>query len=196
MTGAKRKRAGLKTRRYQTRLAGSHWKHKAYASSPMPLQQTLYRQATPVLVPWAPVKALIVDDEVFIRRGVRVLLAAHQSGMEILEADDGREAVSFAAEFRPDIVVMDISMPHVNGLEAAIQIRRILPRCSIVLLSQYDVPGMEQEAKLLCSAGFVSKSSIWTQLIPALKELDSVPVGGSKAGIAPGEICSGGPSDA
>src|SRR5580692_5068593 len=81
------------------------------------------------------VKILVADDHDIIRRGLKELLTS-RSGWEVCaEAKTGREAVTLAEQLRPDVVVMDISMPDLNGLEAARKIRKSLPKTEIVILT-------------------------------------------------------------
>jgi len=80
-------------------------------------------------------RIVVADDHDIIRRGLKQLLTAH-SGWEVCaEAKTGREAVAVAEQLKPDIVVMDISMPDLNGLEAARRIKKALPRTEILILT-------------------------------------------------------------
>jgi len=85
------------------------------------------------------------------------------------EAVDGREAIEKAQELRPDIIVMDISMPRMNGLEATRSIAQILPQTKIIMLSQHDIPQMMKEAFSVGAHAYVVKSAISDQLITALE---------------------------
>src|ERR1700756_4850983 len=80
-------------------------------------------------------RILIADDHELVRRGVRALLSSKPGWVVCAEAATGREAVTMAEEQKPDIVVMDISMPDLNGLEAARKIRKQLPKTEVVILS-------------------------------------------------------------
>lgn len=117
------------------------------------------------------VQILLADDHEIVRRGVRPLLE-NEWGWEICgEAVDGRQAVEFAAKLQPDIVVMDVSMPHLGGVEATRQIKRDSPKSEILIFT-----GQESETLVhqLFSAGaraFVLKNEAAAQLIPAIKAL-------------------------
>src|SRR5690349_24700361 len=80
-------------------------------------------------------RILVADDHDIIRRGLMSLLSSRPGWMVCAEAATGREAVTLAEQHRPDIVVMDISMPDLNGLEAARKIRKQLPKTEVVVLS-------------------------------------------------------------
>lgn len=113
-------------------------------------------------------RVLIVDDHEVLRRGVRSLLLS-RADVEICgEAFDGREAIEKAQELRPDVVVMDVSMPRMNGLEATRSIAQILPQTKIIMLSQHDVPEMMKQAFSMGAHAYVVKSAISDQLLTAL----------------------------
>jgi PAS domain S-box-containing protein len=116
----------------------------------------------------APLRILIVDDHEVVRQGVRSLLLSRADVNICGEAADGREAIEKAPELRPDIIVMDISMPRMNGLEATRSIAQILPQTKIIVLSQHDIPEMMKQAFSMGAHAYVVKSAISDQLITAL----------------------------
>lgn len=113
-------------------------------------------------------RVLIVDDYEVVRRGVRSLLQAH-AGCDVCgEAVDGQDAIVKARELKPDVIVMDVSMPNLNGLEATRQIRRILPQSEVLILSQHETTEMVRQAFNAGALGYVVKSSIARDLLKAL----------------------------
>lgn len=116
-------------------------------------------------------RVLIVDDQEFIRRGVRAVLIEEEDIEVCGEAVDGRDAIAKALELKPDVILMDIRMPRLDGLEAARQIHRNLPDVHIITLSQYDLPEVIKEAMDAGAVTHVSKLFVWTLLVPALRSL-------------------------
>jgi DNA-binding NarL/FixJ family response regulator len=116
------------------------------------------------------VRVLIADDQEFIRRGLRAVLS--ESDIEVCgEAIDGREAILKARDLNPDVVIMDISMPRFDGLEATREMRRLLPHIPVLTLSQYDTAEVRREALNAGAASHVSKTLVWTTLVPALRNV-------------------------
>ena len=116
-------------------------------------------------------RILIADDHEFVRQGVRTLLLSRRGWTICGEAVDGRDAIEKAKELKPDVVVMDVSMPNLNGLEATREVRRILPKTAVLVLSQHNSPGMMKEALKAGAQGYVVKSSASENLIAALENL-------------------------
>ena len=114
-------------------------------------------------------RVLIVDDQALIRRSVRTLLVANS--LEVCgEAENGKRAIEKAMETQPDVVLLDISMPVMDGFEAAQELRRILPSTKIVFLTMFESAGFREKARLWSHA-FVDKSVAGTELIPTVKKL-------------------------
>jgi PAS domain S-box-containing protein len=103
-----------------------------------------------------------------VRQGVRALLNAQPGLIVCGEAVDGRDAVQKARELRPDVVLMDISMPRLNGLEATRLIRSELPNVEVLILTQHDNPEMTREAFSAGARGYVTKSAIAQDLTSAV----------------------------
>jgi PAS domain S-box-containing protein len=116
-------------------------------------------------------RVLVVDDHEVVRHGVKSLVDAHD-GCEVCgEAVDGRDALEKARSLRPDVIVMDISMPNLNGLEATRLIRNELPNSEVLIMSQHDSPAMIREAFKAGARGYVVKSALGTDLLGALEKV-------------------------
>jgi DNA-binding NarL/FixJ family response regulator len=119
----------------------------------------------------SPVRILIADDHDIIRRGVKALLLSHHGWEICAEAATGRDAVAKAEEHRPDIVVMDLSMPELNGLEAARRIRKILPKTEILVLSLHFTDQLVREIVDAGVRGYILKSDTDRDLLSAVEAL-------------------------
>ena len=120
-----------------------------------------------------PARILVVDDNSMARTTIRSLLDWH-SFQVCGEAKDGKEAIEKVIELKPDLILLDINMPELNGVKAAYEIRRISPATKIVFLTIHDTPAAVHGVRLWAH-GFVSKSSAGTELIPTLHRLLEVP---------------------
>jgi PAS domain S-box-containing protein len=118
-------------------------------------------------------RILVVDDHEIVRRGVRSLLNAQPNVQICGEAVDGHDAIYKAQQLHPDVVVMDISMPRLNGLDATRELRQLLPHLKILILSQHDLPEMINQAFAAGAHGYVVKSAISTELVAALEKVQA-----------------------
>jgi len=116
-----------------------------------------------------PARILIVDDHFAARTTIRSLLDWH-SFQVCGDAKDGKEAIEKVIELKPDIVVLDINMPVMDGLTAAREIRRISPTTKIVFLTVHDAPANVERTRLWAH-GFVPKAAAGTELIPTLNRI-------------------------
>jgi len=130
-----------------------------------------------------PARILVVDDYQLARRTIRTLLEWHRFNV-CGEAQDGQEAIDKVIELKPDVVLLDVNMPGMNGIQAAYQIRQIAPSTKIIFVTIHETREFTSATHTLADA-FVAKSDAGTELIPALNRLventekDTDPVGGS-----------------
>lgn len=117
------------------------------------------------------VRILLADDHDVVRRGLREQLSGHE-GWEICgEACNGREAVQMALKLAPDVAVIDLSMPELNGLEATRQIRRELPRTEVLIFTMHETERLIREVLSAGARGYVLKSDAGRHLTSAVEAL-------------------------
>ena len=115
-------------------------------------------------------KVLIVDDHEALRAGVRSVLQAHD--IEVCgEASNGQEALAKAVELRPDLVILDITMPVMDGFSAAREIHKRLPGVGILLLSMHESASMVNVAKSSGASGYVAKSEGIGRIVKAVEAI-------------------------
>ena len=117
-----------------------------------------------------PIRILLADDHVMVRQGLRVLL--EQAGMRVIgEASDGQEALRLAHEHAPDVAVLDLAMPSLNGLETARRLRETLPQTKIVLLTMYTEEPYVLEALEAGAVGYVVKTQAAGDIVQAIRDV-------------------------
>ena len=116
-------------------------------------------------------RILVADDHELARRGIRSLLESHPGWEVCAEAKDGRDAVELTTSSRPDLVLLDIGMPNLNGLEAARQILATNPNMPILILTMHDSDGVIREVLRAGARGFVLKSDAGRDLVAAVDAL-------------------------
>src|SRR5262249_34212411 len=114
-------------------------------------------------------KILIADDKPQMRRAIRRLLEAHPGWEVCAEAEDGVEAVARAKQCKPDVILLDLAMPEMNGFEAARQISNALPGVPIFLNTLYASPPVQKEAESIGVQRVISKFEEY-QLVPTIEE--------------------------
>jgi DNA-binding NarL/FixJ family response regulator len=112
---------------------------------------------------------LIADDHGIVRSGIRMLIDRQQGMHVVAEAEDGIEAVALAQANKPDVAILDVSMPRMTGLQAAREIRARVPETSVLLLSMHDDERYFFDAVDVGAAGYVLKRSADTDLIDAIQ---------------------------
>ena len=118
-----------------------------------------------------PLRLLLVDDHEVVLAGLRVILESQDGWQVCGEATTGREAVEKARQLQPDVVVMDFSLPGMNGVEATRQIRQLLPGTEVVILTMHESGTLTQEALAAGARGFVLKAEANSQLVAAVKRV-------------------------
>jgi DNA-binding NarL/FixJ family response regulator len=119
------------------------------------------------------IRVLVVDDQSMVRAGFRMLLSGEADIEVVAEAGNGREAVAMAARFRPTVILMDIRMPELDGLEATKQILAADPAARILVLTTFDLDEYIYEALRVGASGFVLKDEPPEQLIAAVRTVAS-----------------------
>jgi DNA-binding NarL/FixJ family response regulator len=113
-------------------------------------------------------RILLAEDHKIMRGGLRLLIN-EQADMEVIgEADDGAEAVSLAIQLRPDVVVMDISMPKLNGLKATLKLKGLCPEVKVLILTRHTDDGYLQELLQAGANGYVLKQSAPEEMVRAI----------------------------
>jgi DNA-binding NarL/FixJ family response regulator len=116
-------------------------------------------------------RVIVVDDHAVIRRGVQGILHAFPEWELCGEAENGQEAIRLAETVKPDMIIMDVSMPGLNGLEATRMIRNILPDTKILLLTLHSSTELVRSAFRAGARGYVLKSDAEAELVRALNVL-------------------------
>jgi len=132
----------------------------------IPLMQALLERAT------KRIKVLIVDDHAVIRDGIRAVLTLQKDIMVVGEAVDGKDAVEKTSQLLPDVVIMDIVMPVMNGLEATKEICQKHPDTRVLMLTQYDDEENIVMSEKVGAYGFIPKRAASSQLIAGIRAVD------------------------
>jgi DNA-binding NarL/FixJ family response regulator len=114
-------------------------------------------------------KVLIVDDDIRFRRFVKELFSSEKALHIIGEVEDGQEAILKAKEFKPDLVLMDISMPGMNGLDATRLLKAIMPELVVIILTIHDLEEYKVAATASGAYDYILKKSLMEDLIPAIR---------------------------
>lgn len=121
--------------------------------------------------PGATVRIMLADDHEVVRQGLRALVTSQPGWMVCCEAATGREAVRKAEQGRPDIVILDVSMPGLNGLDAARRIRQLSPSSRVLILTMHQSDELLREALAIGVSGYVLKSDAGRELVAAVAAL-------------------------
>lgn len=115
------------------------------------------------------IRILVVDDHAIVRDGIRALLALEDDMTVVGEAGGGRDAIALARSLSPDVILMDIAMPDLGGLEATVEIRKARPDARIVILSQYADPEYVRRFLRAGVSGYVLKKAAGADLVAAIR---------------------------
>lgn len=126
------------------------------------------------------INILIVDDNPGFRKRLSDFLFAFEEYSIIGEASDGEEAISQALELNPDLVLMDVRMGGMNGLNATQHLRDELPDLAIIILSKYDLLEYREAAKLRGANGYVVKMNMIEELLPTIQQVMAEQVNGTE----------------
>jgi DNA-binding NarL/FixJ family response regulator len=119
--------------------------------------------------PSGRLRILLADDHVVVREGLKLVIESQKDMVVVSEAGDGASAIQQAQELRPDVVIMDISMPGMNGLVATRTLKRALPNCVIVTLTRHGDDAYLQELMRAGASAYVLKQSAPAELITAIR---------------------------
>jgi DNA-binding NarL/FixJ family response regulator len=114
-------------------------------------------------------KVLIVDDDMRFSRFVKELFSSEESLQIIGEAADGQEAIRKAKELKPDLVLMDITMPRMSGLDATRRLKKIMPELTIIILTVHNIEEYREAAMASGASAYVLKKTMIEDLIPAIR---------------------------
>ena len=116
------------------------------------------------------IRVLLVDDQAVVRRALRVRFRLEPDLQVVGEASTGREALSLAQTLRPDVVLMDLQMPEMDGIEATTALRRVVPQSAVVILSIYDDAQTQKQAQAAGAVAFVEKRGATETLLSTIRQ--------------------------
>jgi DNA-binding NarL/FixJ family response regulator len=117
------------------------------------------------------ISVLLADDHSLVRKGFRRLLEDEPGIQVVGEASDGSEAIHLAQELKPQVIVMDMSMPGLNGIQACVEILKVLPKTAILMLSMYSEEAQVRNAIKAGAKGYVLKNAVDVDLASAIRDV-------------------------
>lgn len=118
-----------------------------------------------------PIRVLIVDDQQMIREGISLILKSHPDIEVVGEAANGREALAKVEETQPDVVLMDISMPELNGIDATAMVKRRFPKVKVLTLTVHDAEGYILQLLRAGASGYIVKKAAGDELVEAIRSV-------------------------
>jgi DNA-binding NarL/FixJ family response regulator len=115
------------------------------------------------------IRVLLVDDQALFREGLETLLSVHKDIQVVGQASNGQEAVEVAASVRPDVVLMDVRMPILNGVGATRRLKKALPQCRVIVLTTFDDDEYVFDALRAGAVGYLLKDVDSAQLVEAIR---------------------------
>jgi DNA-binding NarL/FixJ family response regulator len=116
------------------------------------------------------IRVLLVDDQPVVRRGLRARLQLEPDIQIVGEAGSGREALRLAQIVQPDVALLDVAMPEMDGIETTVALRRTIPQCAIVILSIHDDAQTRARAQAAGAVAFVEKGGATEALLTAIRQ--------------------------
>jgi len=122
-------------------------------------------------VPDPVTKILLADDHTIVRQGLKLIISSHADLQVIGEAANGREVLELAEKLKPDLILMDVAMPELNGIEATRRLHQISPRTKVLVLSMHKEAVYVREILKAGARGYILKDAIDTELISAIQSV-------------------------
>ena len=120
-----------------------------------------------------PIKVLSVDDHSLVRDGITFAIQSQPDMVVVAETSDGNEAVAKFREYRPDVTLMDLHMPVMNGIDATVEIKRIAPMARVLVLTTYSGDMQATRALQAGADGYLLKGSLRKELVQAIRDIHS-----------------------
>lgn len=137
------------------------------------MQATPQDMLNPTLGPTGKIRVLLADDHTILRAGLRMMLNAQPDIEVIGEASDGRAAIAATVQYLPDVVIMDISMPELNGIEATRHIKKQCPNVRVLILTMHENEGYLFQSLRAGASGYMMKEAADTELIQAIRTVQA-----------------------